>query len=163
MYSIQDLANRCGVSASRVQTVSRAKFSQVPTDFTEAQAEAVQKVTDYMRDNGLRSVKTAIAQMSAPPDVAPEQTVAGQGSNLYGQLADIVEQSSDELADQMTAAVLGKTLEKFGNTDGRRAALVLENFTQAMIPTDRDLVNVGMVLPGSALQSTPLLTASTPE
>ena len=158
----KELASTCGVSQTRVSTISRALFGSALNDFTDEQAIRVAEVVDFMTAQGVRSVKNAIAQMNEAPTQSTE-SAPGNGGDLFGQLAQVVDASSSELADQMTAAVLAQTLQKFGNTNGRRAAEVLENFTQALIPTDQGLVNAGLVLPGFSPQQERLLTASTAE
>ena len=157
-----------GVTASRAATISRQLFRDVPGELTEQQVGEMSRVAEYMKSNGIRSVRAAIAGMteSVTPDAAEQQQATPNVTStdgLNGVFAGVVDAASTQYADMVTAGIIQSTMAKIGSPNGQYTAQAIENFTQGVIPAAIDLESAGMVLPGCSPQSQLLLSASATE
>ena len=158
-----DLKNYVSVTSSRLATISRALFGDVPVDFTDDQVERVEAVVTFMRKNKEGSVKRAVQRMTSPSEVHESDRVtsatssaAGAGS-FYDELNATAEALATECADALEAEVWQRITLKFGSGTGLRAQAMREQFSQSLLPQAPEGNDRGF-LPSST--SMPLLSAS---
>ncbi|MEL7494185.1 MAG: hypothetical protein AAGJ95_09515 [Cyanobacteria bacterium J06554_11] len=162
------IAHQAKITEHRLGVIARQLWGELPAELSGDQIAQVEQVADYMRDNGLKSVKTAIAEMrsNAAQDSnhsasQPGVEAYGRGGGLHEQFLPAIDAASDQLADFVDAAIIQRTLQKVGTGEGRFAQVAVENFTQAIVPVF-EMNDQGLQLVGSN-PSTPSLPASQTE
>lgn len=157
-----EVAASAKITQNRLGLIANQLWGESPAELNEDQSAQIRQVADYMRDNGLRSVGQAIAQMSGGGRSATQpaaSTRAADQGGIHTHFEQVIEEASNHYADYITAEIITRTMRKAGSGKGRHTEAALENFTEALVPvltpTDQ-----GLALPGLAASSQMLLNPS---
>lgn len=140
--NVNDLRDYVSVTNSRLGTIARALFGDVPVDFTDVQVERVEAVVTFMRDNQERSVKRAIQRMASPSEVHESDRIGSSASSttnvnsLHEELGAAANTLANDYVDRLEAEVLRLVILRFGSAAGPKAQAMREQLSQNLQPQD---------------------------